>query len=193
MSRISQSSKHIYLQDIGANTPEKSIFSYDMEADKVEPSFEMTMMKEFNDLNLSHEEKILLSTEHRKIIYKYKSIKQNQLKKIGKEVFQTITEEVKKKVDIRIKAKGIMAYFCLAAIYSGKLPSNKHIIFELSAIPLSLFPKDLVKKSTDLPEIVFFIENENWISQFKSLYQCPKYMSLNHSYVDRTKLIKFAA
>jgi len=193
MSKIIQSSKHIYLQDADANTEDKCIYSFNMQDVKNEFSFAETMMKQFTDLGLDQAEKMVLSIQHRKIICKYKSIDQKLLKKIGRDVFHAIAEKVQKKVDVRIKASGIMAYFCVAAMYAGKLPKNKHIVFELSAIPLTLFPKSLIKEMPNSPEIIFFIERENWISPFKSLYQCPGYMNLNHSYVDRHQLRKFAA
>lgn len=135
------------------------------------PEFTETFMSNFQELDLSEREKKSLSRAHRSLINQYKKISPFSLNKDKNNLLQAICESDEKTITVEASEYG--AYICLAAAYSGKLPSNKKIKFVLSSSPIALFPKSFIK-SNELPnncEIVYCIKSEHWFDEYESLYQ----------------------
>ena len=135
-----------------------------------EAGFEETIMSSFDDLNFSTDEKKNLSSKHRKILNKYRYINQFEL---SSDAHKLVTEIQKcKSASIKIKAHDYGVYICLAALYSGKLPSNKKIEFHFEGSPLALFPKSFLKRDPKIlaHKIVFHVKENSWLSPFSTLY-----------------------
>ncbi len=136
----------------------------------LEAEFDQTMMSSFDFLNFSPEEKKQLSTRHRKMLNHYRQISPFTLNADAKALIEHITKC--KSETLVIEAHDYGAYICLAALYSGKLPSAKKIEFHFEGSPLALFPKSLLKnapKNTD-HKIVFRVSESSWLSPFSTLY-----------------------
>lgn len=137
------------------------------------------LMSKFKNFNFSEKEKQLLSAKHRELICEYTQIKDNDLTKYSNKLIK----ELKKYKDevITIKASDFGAFVCLAAIFSGKLPQEQNWNFELSSTPVKLFPKSLVKDkfAAESYNVSFIVESDCWLKPFKSLSECPSYMSFS--------------
>jgi len=87
--------------------------------------------------------------------------------------------------EMGIKAQGLGAHICLAALLGGQLVRHKRYSFHLEGAPLALFPhgqnawasQNLVEH-----EVIMRLGHKDWLSQFKSLYQCPDLKGLHLSY-----------
>jgi hypothetical protein len=146
----------------------KTLMSYYSEG--IEAGFEQTIMASFDFLNFSAEEKKNLSARHRKMLNNYRQINPFALNVDAKELIEQITKC--KDSHLVIEANDYGAYICLAALYSGKLPSNKKIEFHFQAAPLALFPKNFLKNppKDKNHKIVFSVTENCWLSPFRSLY-----------------------
>ena len=143
-------------------------------AEAMETGFEQTIMASFDFLNFSVEEKKQLSTKHRKMLNNYRQLNPFALNLDAKNLIDQIS--TCKNDSIIIEAQDYGAYICLAALYSGKLPSNKKIEFRFQSAPLALFPKTFLKK---LPKnldhkIVFKVTENCWLYPFTTLYSNEK-------------------
>ena len=155
-----------------AHSEKKTLMSY--YAEPLEAGFDQTIMASFDFLNFSAEEKKQLSSRHRKMLNNYRHINPFALNVDAKELVDQITKC--KSQSIVIEAHDYGAYICLAALYSGKLPSNKKIEFHFEGSPLALFPKTLLKtqpKNID-HKIVFRVQESCWLSPFSTLYSNDK-------------------
>lgn len=146
----------------------KTLMSYQTEP--MEAGFEHTMMSSFDFLNFSPEEKKQLSTRHRIVLNNYRQINPFALNVDARELIEQIAKC--KSSTLIIEAHDYGAYICLAALYSGKLPSNKKIEFHFEESPLALFPKSLLKNSPKNHDhkIVFRVCEKSWLSPFSTLY-----------------------
>jgi hypothetical protein len=151
-----------------AKSMKKTLMSYNTQP--LEAGFDQTMMSSFDFLNFSAEEKKQLSTRHRKVLNHYRQISPFALNADAKALIDQI---VKCKSDtLVIEAHDYGAYICIAALFSGKLPTTKKIEFHFEASPLALFPKALLKnahKNFD-HKIVFKVSENSWLSPFSTLY-----------------------
>lgn len=141
---------------------------------KTETEFENTIMSSFDFLNFSPEEKKHLSSRHRKILNNYRQISPFTLNADAIELVEKIKKC--KSSTLVIEAHDYGAYICLAALYSGKLPSEKKIEFYFEGSPLALFPKSLLKNSHKNIEhkIIFRICENSWLGPFSTLYSNDK-------------------
>ena len=150
-----------------AHNEKKALMSYDTEV--MEVGFEQTMMSAFDFLNFSAEEKKHLSKRHRKVLSSYCHINPFALNSDAKELVDLIS---KCKSDILvIEARDYGAYICLAALYSGQLPSHKKIEFHFENAPLALFPKSFLKNPPKhiKHKIVFNLAPDCWLKPFSTL------------------------
>lgn len=144
----------------------KTLMSYQTTTSEVD--FDQNMMVAFDYLNLSAEEKKQLSVGHRKILNYYRNVNPFNLNHDALELINQI-KNCKNKT-IFIKAYDYGAYICLAALYSGQLPTDKQIEFHLEESPIALFPKSLIKKSPkDEHKVLFHIGEDCWLKPFSTL------------------------
>ena len=150
----------------------KKAFKYNLEVPC--PEVSDTLMNQFRGLGLSEEEKRDLTLNHRKKIFFFQNLKTQQIVKNSNQFIK----ELKKYKDenLVIKASGEAAYICLAAIYSGKVPAHTNWKFELSSVPLGLFPKELVKTEASRVDICLELQKDCWLKPFKTLYSAPKFL-----------------
>lgn len=129
-----------------------------------------TMMASFENLNLTAEEKKILSRSHRKLLNYYRHVSPFCLNGDAKRLISEINQSDETKITIEAAHYG--AYVCLAALYSGKLDSHKKIEFILEKAPLALFPKTFMKSKTvlDHHRVIFRLSDDCWLSPFSSLY-----------------------
>lgn len=161
-----------------ASVEKRPLMSYFSEA--VDTSLDQTIMSSFDFLNFSPEEKKQLSSRHRKVLNSYRHINPFALNGDAK----ILIDEINKcKTDLLvIEASDYGAYICLAAIYSGKLSSNKKIEFHFAGSPLALFPESLLKNAPKKLQhkIIFQVTETCWLSPFKSLYANQQIKCLYH-------------
>ena len=155
-----------------AKSKKLTLMTYQTEP--LEAGFEQTMMSSFYFLKFSTEEKKQLSTRHRRVLNNYRQISPFALNLAANELIQHISKC--KSSTLVIEAHDYGAYICLAALYSGKLPSNKKIEFHFEGSPLALFPKSLLNKSHKNQEhkIVFRVCEDSWLTPFSTLYSNDK-------------------
>lgn len=129
-----------------------------------------TMMSCFDHLNLTAEEKKVLSRTHRKLLNYYRHVSPFSLNGDAKKLIEEINQSPESKLTIEAAHYG--AYVCLAALYSGKIDHSKKIEFILEKAPLALFPKALMKNAPKVNhhKIVFRLSDDCWLSPFSSLY-----------------------
>jgi hypothetical protein len=139
------------------------------------PKIADVLMSTFKNLKLSQEEKANLTCLCREELHFYRSLSVQEL--------APYIEELKGKIlkhnrhHSLIKASGFGAVICLAAVFSGDLNSKKSkIVFELSDVPLKLFPKEWISTQNIGSHIsIEFIAGESWLASMKSLTEQPSY------------------
>lgn len=149
-----------------------TLMSYQTET--MEIGFEHNMMSTFEYLKLSPEEKKQLSARHRRVLNNYRQINPFALNIDARELIEQIKKC--KSSTLVIEAHDYGAYICLAALYSGKLPTDKKIEFNFEGSPLALFPKSLLKNTPKSRghKIVFRVGEDSWLSPFSTLYSNDK-------------------
>lgn len=140
------------------------------------PSLHQTLMSNFKNLKLNDHEKRQLSQKCREEIVHYQNIQEEALLPYVEKLLASLHQS--SQTELRIVAQDLGAFICLAAIYSGRLPQNKTLIFELSDAPLSLFPKKWMreKKQSKTVEVHFQLQS-SWLMSFQTLAKCPTYIS----------------
>ncbi len=138
-----------------------------------------TLMSNFKDLNFSKKEKRALTQKHREKIQYFRNLTKDQMQSESHKLIQKLKNY--QNSEITIQASEIGAYICLVAIFSGELPKNTNWRFELSSVPLGLFPQSLVKDKNAGQErdISFILEEDCWLKPFKSLYQTPNHLKFS--------------
>lgn len=149
----------------------KKLLSYDL-TPKKDPSLEQTLITCFQDLNLSPEEKKLLSVKDRMLIKGYQNTKCTELTKLSNKLIRAIKE--REHSDLTIEAEGLGVFICFTMIHSGKLPTNKFIEFYFSNAPLSLFPEELIQSDCPNCRIHLEIDGNSWLKPIESLHAWPE-------------------
>lgn len=160
----------------------KKLCSLNFDVSPQVPSMGETLMCKFEDLKFTEEEKRELTAKHREIICEYRTIDKKIINRESKQILKLIKNS--KSDSVTIVASDLGAYICLAAIFSGKIPKNKEVKFELETVPLKLFPSELVKDKMagqNYP-VSIKIDRESWLRPFKSLYTCPNYMLFQNEF-----------
>lgn len=145
----------------------KTLMSY--YAEPLEVAFDQTIMSSWDFLNFSHEEKKQLSTKHRKMLNSYRHINPFALNVDAQDLIAQIKKC--KSEHMVIEAHDYGAYICLAALYSGKLPTNKKIEFQFEGSPIALFPKTMIKTASKniAHKIIFKVIENSWLAPFSTL------------------------
>lgn len=174
----------------GRKKPVKNI-EFEFQAKKLEMT--EILMSHFSHLELSHEEKKNLTFKHRELIAQIENIPAKQIQKYS----NALVNELKqfKNKSVTIKASHLGAYICLSAIFSGKVPVENDWQFELSSVPLKLFPEMLVKENRAAlsQSIHFQMEKDCWMKPFKSLYACPEYLQFDTLMIEDDSFEKMVA
>ncbi len=152
-----------------ARGEKKTLMSY--YAEPLEAGFDQTIMASWDFLNFSDEEKKMLSKKHRQMLNNYRQINPFALNVDAQELIEHINKC--KSDSMVIEAHDYGAYICLAALYSGKLPTNKKIEFLFAGSPIALFPKTMMK-SAPKHKIVFNVKENCWLAPFSTLYSNEK-------------------
>lgn len=148
----------------------KPLMSY--AATPMNVGFDQTMLSSFDFLNFTAEEKKRLSKKHRDLLSSYKHINPFALNADALVLIEHINNCKGQKIKIEASAYG--AYICLAALYSGKLSSDKSFEFVLEGAPLALFPQTLLKKKDHSHKIILRLSDDCWLKPFTSLCQHEK-------------------
>ncbi len=163
----------IDLIDDDAST--QTIYKYN-QSPKNDLSIDQTFISCFKGLGLTHEEKQVLSVKDRTVIHHYQRLNKDLLLNLADQLICSIEKKCSNS-DILIQAEHLGAFICLAAIYSGKLPHNKHIEFRLGNAPFKLFPKTLANRTLPLSgryAISFYVDEKCWLNNIFSLQDPPK-------------------
>lgn len=151
--------------------------AFSFNADIYDPALCDLFMSEFTPLGLASHEKRELSRRDREQLCRFRNLDCEDVKKHAKKFIKTISK-MQPGTQIRINASDVAAYVCLAAIYSGDVPDHVELCFELTNIPVKLFPKDLVQ--TGIPDNVdlnFSSPENSWLNRFQSVCELPPHMS----------------
>lgn len=144
------------------------------------PKMNEVLMANFKKYHLTPEEKRNLSQKHREVILAYQSISTKSLDQYVQKLISLF--EAEKEQTLHVKASDFGAFICLAAIYSHTFPVKKKIIFHLTSMPLSLFPKKWARNKKIAHNIeICFEEDVCWEGSFKSLTQAPAFLALPKS------------
>ncbi len=133
-------------------------------------------MSEFAPLGLATHEKRELSRRDREQLCRFRNLDCDDVKKHAAKFIKTLNK-VSPGATVVINASDVAAYVCLAVIYSGNVPSHVQLQFELSDVPVKLFPKDLVTTSMpDNVDINFCPLEDSWLNRFQSVCELPAHM-----------------
>lgn len=150
------------------------------------PQMKEILMVNFKKYHLTPEEKRNLSQKHREQILAYQSIPTQSLDPYVEKLLGMIKS--KSEQTLHIKASHFGAFICLAAIYSKVFPADVKVVFHLTSLPLSLFPKKWAKTNKTSSNIsIQFEEDVCWEGSFKSLTQAPTYLDLPKSSASQLK------
>ena len=141
-------------------------------------TIDQVVMANFDDLNFSNDEKRNLSAKYRQIIKQYQNLNPKELKKFSKDLMKMINQLDSD--EITIEACDAGAFICLNTIFSGKLPKNKDIYFNLQSVPLKLFPQSLISDSKAINGVSVCLKNPStsWMREVKSLEKSPKHINI---------------
>ena len=134
--------------------------------------FSDLLMEKFSPLTFSRKEKKFLSNEIRKNIWFYNHIDIDLLNTYSDQLRESISHHHDD--HMIIETSGFGSFICLHSILSGKIDKNKTIDFHLAEVPLSLFPRQLIKSKVPKNHPVFIhIAPSSWLAPFKSLVTRP--------------------
>ena len=167
---------HIFNFKNKRNSPIQTI-NFSLEAPLL--SLSDTFMTNFKEFKFTQKEKHALTQQYREKIQYFKKLNTSELKE---EADKLIKKLVPYQTDqIIVQASEMGAYICLVSIFSGKLPKNTNWKFELSSMPLKLFPLSFVrdKNAAQKRDIHFIFKENSWLKFFESLHQKPKYLNIS--------------
>ncbi|OIQ19859.1 MAG: hypothetical protein BM556_05075 [Bacteriovorax sp. MedPE-SWde] len=172
--------QNLFKGKIKVKTSKKPKASLQFHFETQDFSIDQVVMRNFENISFNEFEKRELSASHRQIIKHYQTIDTKLINKYSKELIKSIKETNSDRIDIEAHDAG--TFICLAAIYSGKLPKNKDIIFHLSSSPVQLFPQSLVKdtKAGHCVSVNLRQSEQSWLRSFTSLQVRPKYLEIGN-------------
>jgi hypothetical protein len=145
------------------------------------PKIKDTLMSEFNNLELNHEEKQQLTLNHRKKLFRFLQLHNKAITSLTNKFVKELKQYRDESIKILAKEEG--AHICLAALFSGKLSGQMDWKFEFSDVPLKLFPEKLIKKPgmAQMYDISFSLDQNSWLRPFQTLYERPPYLQFKNS------------
>lgn len=135
------------------------------------------LMSEFKPLGLATHEKRELSLKDRQNLCRFRNLDCDDVKKHADKFLKTLSK-MRPGTLVHVNASDVAAYVCLAAIYSGDVPDHVELHFELTDVPVKLFPEHLVM--AQIPENVALnlsAAEHSWLNRFQSVCELPKHMS----------------
>lgn len=153
----------------------KNVFTFEIEKDG--PFITETFNSQFNELPLTTAEKKLLSQSKRYELKFFKSLEEDHIQPIINNFIDDLKSQYGKPMIIEATSTG--AFICLAAILSGKLPKNQNWTFELTDLPVAIFPQHLVKSPESINEhqVSFQFHPNCWMNSFPTLKHTPQGLS----------------
>ncbi len=134
------------------------------------------LMSEFAPLGLRTHEKRNLSLKDRQHLCRFSKLDGQDIRRHAERFLKTLSK-LRPGTQVHVNAKDVAAYVCLAAIFSGDVPEHVEIVFELSEVPVKLFPKELV--CAEMPanvDLSFISPQDSWLNQFQSICEMPSHL-----------------
>lgn len=149
----------------------KNVFTFEIE--KEGPFITETFMSQFKELPLNESEKKHLSQSNRYELKFYKNIDSDELQTTINDFINGLKSYYGKPLIVEANSTG--AFLCLAAILSGKLPKGQDWTFELTDLPVAVFPLDLIKAPEALEtfHVNFQFHPNSWMNSFPTLKKAP--------------------
>lgn len=150
----------------------KNVYTFEIEKDG--PFITETFMSQFKELPLNAVEKRNLSQSNRYELKFFKSLEEDDIHPLVEDFINGIKSYYGKPMIVEASSTG--AFLCLAAILSGKLPKNQNWTFELTDLPVAVFPEHLIKSPQSLEEhhINFQFHPNCWMNSFPTLKKAPQ-------------------
>lgn len=155
------------------------------------PPVTQTLMINFKRFNLSEREKKQLSHKHREQIVAFQTVNDELMNKYTERLIKLIKH--KDVQSAHIEASDFGAFICLAALYSGNFPKDTPVTFQLTSLPLSLFPEKWVYDVELGPDVdIHFSSDVSWQGQFQSFVEPPEHLKFPE-HIQRSLKSKIAA
>ena len=160
----------------------KRVFSF--EIDKDPSALNETFNSQFKEVPFAESEKKNLTQRHRFELKFFKTIEEEEISGAVDQFIQDLSGKFGKTLIIEASSTG--AFLCLAAIFSGRLPKNQDWIFELSDIPVAVFPTSLIKETSPLDdyEVNFYFHPKSWMNGFPTLRKAPTELKREFNWQD---------
>lgn len=141
------------------------------------PPVAQTLMVNFKRFDLSEREKKQLSHKHREQIVAFQTVNDELMNKYTERLIKLIKH--KDVHSAQVEASDFGAFICLAALYSGNFPKDTPVVFQLTSLPLSLFPEKWVFDVDLAPQVdIRFSSDISWQGQFQSFTRPPQHLKL---------------
>ena len=150
----------------------KNVYTFEIEKDG--PFITETFTSQLKELPLNSKEKKNLSQNNRYELKFFKSIEEDDLHGVIDDFVNGLKSYYGKPMVVEASSTG--AFLCLAAILSGKLPEDQNWTFELTDLPVAVFPQDLIKSPSALDhfQINFQFHPNSWMNSFPTLKKGPQ-------------------
>jgi len=150
----------------------KNVYTFEIEKDG--PFITETFTSQLKELPLNSKEKKNLSQNNRYELKFFKSIEEDDLHGVIDDFVNGLKSYYGKPMVVEASSTG--AFLCLAAILSGKLPENQNWTFELTDLPVAVFPQNLIKSPSALDHfhINFQFHPNSWMNSFPTLKKAPQ-------------------
>ena len=150
----------------------KNVYTFEIEKDG--PFITETFTSQLKELPLNPREKKNLSQNNRYELKFFKSIEEDDLHDVIDDFVNGLKSYYGKPMVVEASSTG--AFLCLAAILSGKLPEDQNWTFELTDLPVAVFPQDLIKAPNALDhfQINFQFHPNSWMNSFPTLKKAPQ-------------------
>lgn len=135
------------------------------------------LMNEFAPLGLATHEKRELSLKDRQNLCRFRNLDDDNIRHHADQFLKKLSK-MRPGTQVTVNAKDVAAYVCLAAIYSGDVPEHIELNFELSEVPVKLFPENLV--CAEMPDNValsFCEPKDTWLERFQSICEVPAHIA----------------
>ncbi len=149
----------------------KNVYTFEIEKDG--PFITESFMSQFKELPLNDKEKSTLNQSNRYELKFFKSIEEDDLGHVINDFINGLKSYYGKPMIVEASSTG--AFLCLAAILSGKLPTGQDWTFELTDLPVAVFPEDLIKSPNSLDDhhVNFQFHPNSWMNSFPTLKKAP--------------------
>ncbi len=150
----------------------KNVYTFEIEKDG--PFITESFMSQCKELPLNNKEKSTLTQNNRYELKFFKSIEEDDLGPVINDFVNGLKTYYGKPMVVEASSTG--AFLCLAAILSGKLPKGQNWTFELTDLPVAVFPENLIKSPDSLEHyhVNFQFHPNSWMNSFPTLKKAPE-------------------